>query len=202
MKTLLSPPSFDDVLRLLRAWRLWLFGALLGGLLGLAAYAVFPPNFRARASISVDFNVEQTWPNLPDREIFYFLDREARKLEEIAWSDEVLAAVSQESGLDVAALRDGTLTLSQPSDGGWHFYADSADSALAAKMASAWARAFTAKIHTSAAQFNAALEVTPTQIEDIPFARAVPRGAYALAGASLTLALLAFWLLAGKMQAK
>ncbi|GAB4502533.1 MAG: hypothetical protein Fur0035_20870 [Anaerolineales bacterium] len=191
MKNLLAPPTFDDVFRLLRAWRLWLFGALLGGLLGLAAYALFPPNFRARASVSVDFNVEQTWPSSPDREIFYFLDRETRKLEEIAWSDEVLTAVASQSGLELSALRAGVLTLSQPADGGWHFYADSADAALAAKMASAWAQAFAAAAQTAAPQYA----IRPSQVENLPLARAAARGTYALAGAALAAAALALWAL-------
>lgn len=191
MKNLLSPPAFDDFLRLLRAWRLWLLGGLLGGLLGLVFYAAFPPAYRARASVSVDFNVEQTWPALPDREIFYFLDREARKLQEIAWSDEVLAAVSQASGLQVATLRQQTLTLSQPADGAWHFYAVSADSARAEKMAALWAQNFAAAAQAAAPQYT----ISATQLENLPTARAATSGQYALAGAALGLALLALWAL-------
>lgn len=191
MKNLLAPPSFDDFLRLLRAWRLWLLGALLGGLLGLAVYTIFPPGYRARASVSVDFNVEQTWPNSPDREIFYFLDRETRKLQELAWSDEVLQQVAGQTEIPLRVLRSGALTLSQPADGAWHFYADSADAASAEKMASAWAQAFAAAAQSSAPQYGFA----PSQTENLPAARAQPRGSYALAGAALGLAALAFWAL-------
>ena len=129
------------------------------------------------------------------RSNFYFLDREARKLVELAWADDTLQAVADESGLDVATLRSGVLTLSQPSDGGWRFYADSPDSGLAAKLAAAWARAFTVKAQESADRFTPYLEITPTQVENLPVTRAVPLGTYALAGAGLGLVLLAFWAL-------
>jgi hypothetical protein len=195
MQTLLNPPTFDDLYRLLRAWRLWLLGALLGGLLGMAVYAVFPPEYRARATVMVDFNVEQSWTEIPDREVFYFLEREARKLAELAWADDTLQSVADDAGLDVTLLRNGTLTLSQPSDGGWHFYADSADAALAAKLAGAWAEAFTVKAGASADQFSPYLVITPTQTQNLPVVRAAPLGTYALAGAGLGLALLAFWAL-------
>jgi pimeloyl-ACP methyl ester carboxylesterase len=195
MKTLLSPPSFDDLYRLLRAWRFWLVGALLGGLLGMAVYAIFPPDYRARATVMVDFNVEQSWTDIPDREVFYFLERETRKLVELAWADDVMRFVADENGLDIPTLRSGALILSQPSDGGWHFYADSADAALAAKLAGDWARAFTRKAAASADQFTPYLVITPTQTQNLPVNRAIPLGTYALAGAGLGLVLLASWVL-------
>jgi len=195
MNTLGTSPTFDDLLRLLRAWRVWLLGALLGGLLGMAVYAIFPPEYRARATVMVDFNVEQSWAEIPDREVFYFLDREARKLVELAWADDTLQTVADESGLDVATLRSGVLTLSQPSDGGWHFYADSANASLAAKLAAAWARAFTVKAQESADQFTPYLEITPTQTENLPVTRAAALGTYALAGAGLMIFILAIWIL-------
>lgn len=142
VKTFLSPPSFYDLLRLLRAWRFWLAAAMLGGLLGAAWYSVFPPEYRARATVVIDFNAEQSWPNSPDNELFYFLDREARKLEEVAWADATLQKVADETGFNPLELRTIKLELSQPQDGGWHFYATDPDSVVAAKLASAWAEAF------------------------------------------------------------
>lgn len=195
MNNLLAPPTFNDLYRLLRAWRLCLVGGLLGGLLGMAAYALVPPDYRARATVVVDFNVEQSWAEIPDREVFYFLEREARKLAELAWADDVMQAVADGNGLDVTTLRAEALTLSQPSDGGWHFYADSADDALAAKLAGDWAEAFAAKATASAGQFSPYLVITPTQTKNLPATRAVPLGTYALAGAGLGLVLLAFWAL-------
>ncbi len=195
MNLLLTPPTISDLLRLLRAWRLWLLGATLGGLLGLAVYSIFPPHYRAQATVLVNFNVEQSWPNLPDREVFYYLDRQSRQLEEIAWSDAVLAQVAESSGTAETLLRREVLTLSQPADGGWHFYADSAEASLAAQTASAWAESFTTQAQSATPQFDAWLEVTPTQIKNLPVTRSVPIGSYALAGAGFSLALLALWAL-------
>jgi len=50
-----------------------------------------------------------------DREQFYYLERETRKLEEIAWSDSVLNQVaSQVKDVTVDQMRGGKLQLSQP----------------------------------------------------------------------------------------
>ncbi len=168
MNNLFPPPTFDDILRLLRAWRLWLAAALLGGLLGAGWYSVFPPEYRARATIVVDFNAEQAWPVDSDKELFYYLEREARKLEEVAWADDTLQKVAEETGFSVLELRTAKLELSQPRDGAWHFYAYDPDSLVAAKMASAWAESFAAQTRAgiqTALELDAArkaLEATPT----------------------------------------
>ncbi len=146
MKTLLSPPSFNDLLRLLRAWRFWLLGVLLGGLLGAAIYIVAPPAYRARATVVISFNLEKAWPVDSDKELFYYLERESRKVEEVAWADATLQPVADETGFSLAQLRSGNLELSQPKDGAWHFYASDPQAAVAVKLASAWAGAFHAQI--------------------------------------------------------
>jgi hypothetical protein len=145
MKTLLAPPSQDDLIRLLRAWRFWMLGALIGGLLGMAFYYVNPPEYRARATVVVSFNMEKAWENKPDNQLFYYLDRESRKLVELAWSDATLQQVADKTGFAVTILRSGKLELSQPQDGGWHFYASDPSAETSARLAAAWAEAFTAQ---------------------------------------------------------
>jgi hypothetical protein len=103
-----------------------------------AAVAGSPPPFRAQATVNVDFNLEQAWPQETDRQQFYYLERESRKLEELAWSDDVMSQLSSEFVIPVEDLRGGKLQLSQPAEAGWHFYADNVDSQTAASIAS-WA---------------------------------------------------------------
>ncbi len=146
MKTLLAPASMNDVIRLLRAWRFWVLGALIGGLAGTAFYFVSPPDYRARATVVVSFNMEKAWPNKPDNELFYYLERESRKVEEVAWSDATLQQVAGQTNLTVAELRSGKLELSQPQDGGWHFYASDPSQKTANELATAWAQVFTAQV--------------------------------------------------------
>ena len=98
MPWLFSPPSMDDLIRLLKAWRFWSVGALIGALLGTAFYYLAPPPYRAHAIVLVDFNLEQAWPEETDRQQFYYLERETRKLQEIAWSDLVLGLVAEDVG--------------------------------------------------------------------------------------------------------
>lgn len=168
MNNLFATPTFDDLLRLLRAWRFWLAAALLGGLLGAGWYSVFPPEYRARATVVVDFNAEQAWPVDSDKELFYYLEREARKLEEVAWADDTLQKVAEETGFSTLELRAAKLELSQPRDGAWHFYAYDPDSVLAVKLASAWAESFAAQTRAgiqTAFELDAArkaLEANPT----------------------------------------
>src|SRR5215211_9519161 len=98
MHWLFSPPSIDDLIRLLKAWRFWSVGALIGALLGAGLYYVVPPPYRAHATVLVDFHLEQAWPEETDRQQFYYLERETRKLEEIARSDMVLGMVADRTG--------------------------------------------------------------------------------------------------------
>lgn len=143
MRWLLIPPSSEDFARLLKAWRFWVLGSLVGALLGAGSYFLFPPAYRAQATVVVDFNLEQAWPQETDRQLFYYLERETRKLVEVAWSDATMEIVATKVGdVPVGEFRSGKLLLSQPGEGGWHFWADDEDSARAAKLAATWAEAF------------------------------------------------------------
>ena len=57
MTHLLTPPTLEDLIRLLKAWRFWMFGALVGALIGAAVYYADPPPFRAQATVNVEFNL-------------------------------------------------------------------------------------------------------------------------------------------------
>src|SRR4030095_10282760 len=155
MKLLFSSPSMDDVIRLLKALRVCALGALVGGLMGMAVFYVAPPPYRAHAVVLVDFNLEQAWPQETDRQQFYYLERETRKLEELAFSDTVLDEVAQiNPGLTLQELRrDEKLSLSQPAEGGWNFYVDDVDAQRAASLATAWANVFVqeVQVHTASA---------------------------------------------------
>jgi capsular polysaccharide biosynthesis protein len=190
----LSSPSPDDFIRLLKAWRFWLLGAILGALIGAAFFYIAPPSYRARATVNVDFHLEQAWPQNTDREQFYYLERETRKLEEIAFSDTVLNTVaSQVSGVTVQQLREQKLQLSQPGNGGWHFFADDGNSQKATVLASAWATAFAQAVQVQTANPSSGLEqfitAAPTQVEDLAAHRSVGLSIYLLTGAIVFLAL-------------
>ena len=192
MSSLFSPPSLDDLIRLLKAWKFWVLGAVLGALLGAAAYYIVPPTYRARATVNVDFNLEQAWPQETDRQQFYYLERESRKLEEIAWSDDVMQTLSTGLLVPVEELRGGKLDLSQPAEAGWHFYAEDRDPERAEDLASTWALLFEEKVRediSSAAGLNSFIEVDATQTEDIPLERSTSLSSYLLKGAILFLAL-------------
>ena len=185
VRFLLVPPSPEDLARLLRAWRLWLFAALLGALLGAAVYLIAPPPYRARATVNVDFNLEQAWPKDTDRQQFYYLERESRKLEEIAWSDPVMLAVAEgQPDLTVESLRLHKLMLSQPAEAGWHFYADDPDPERAAALASRWAQAFVAEVESQIGSggINEFVKLEATQVQHLPAERRAPLAPYLLAG--------------------
>lgn len=180
------PPSLPDVIRLLRAWHIWLLAALLGALIGAAIYFVAPPPYRARATVNVDFNLEQAWPQETDRQQFYYLERETRKLEEIAWSDAVLQKVAGVDGkVTVRELREGKLLLSQPAEAGWHFYADDKDAQRAETLASAWAHSFAdeAQANVRAQEgLNSFIKIEVSQAANLPRQRSAPLSAYLLVG--------------------
>jgi hypothetical protein len=185
MNLLFSSPSLDDLVRLLKAWRLWVMASLVGALLGGALFAIAPPPYRARATVNVDFNLEEAWPQDTDRQQFYYLERETRKLEEVAWSDEVMRVVADASGLEVSVLRKDVLQLSQPAEAGWHFYAHDRDRAQAETLAGTWAIAFTEQAQADIGEqegLNEFIRVDPAQVDDLPVSRSVSRSTYMLSG--------------------
>lgn len=194
MNHLLTPPSLDDLIRLLKAWRFWMLGAALGALLGAAVYFVAPPPYRAKATVNVDFNLEEALPTDTDRQHFYYLERESRKMEEIAWSDELMNQLSAEFVFSAEELRGGKLQLSQPAEAGWHFYADDADPRTADALASAWATAFVSKVQADieAGNINELVRLEATQAKNLPKERSIPLSGYLLAGAVGLLTLAAF----------
>jgi hypothetical protein len=195
-KWLLRAPTYAEFLGLLAAWRVWLLGAVAGGLLALLIYAFAPPPFRAQATVLVDHNVEDVIPvEAADRERFYYLQQENDKLIEIAWSDEVLQAVSAQSGLALADLRGGVLRLSQPGDGGWHFLADSRDPQEAAAIASAWAESFYAALQQGGAGISPVLESSLAESVDLPVSRSISSGVYIFFGGLVGVACLALGVL-------
>ena len=187
MTWLFSPPSLDDLIRLLKAWRFWSLGALIGVLIGAAIYYIAPPPYQARATVLMDFNLEEAWPQETDRQHFFYLEREARKLEEIASSDVVIQAVAENAGgITVDELRDKKLELSQPAEGGWHFYAIDRDLQRAEQLASVWAQAFAEQVSQnikSSEGLNSFIQVDVTQSENLPVERSVSLSEYLLTGA-------------------
>ena len=191
MKLLFSSPSLDDLIRLLKAWRCWSVGALLGGLIGAGVFYIVPPPYRAHAVVLVDFNLEQAWPQETDRQQFYYLERETRKLEELAHSDVVMGAiVAANPNVTTQELRNGMLLLSQPVEGGWNFYVDDADPARGASIANAWVSAFVNQVQTQTASadgLNAFIEASLTRSASTAVERSVPQSLYIFVGAFIFL---------------
>jgi hypothetical protein len=163
---LLYMDSHDSLVRVLRSWRLWILGAVIGALVATAFYQIAPPPYRARAVVVVDYNLEEVWQIPPTRQ-FYFLGRESRKLQELAWSDETMQLLAAEVGeFTVSELRDEVLYLSQPHDGAWHFFADHPDPDHAEQVAAAWAKIFVQQAY-DAVEISAELELMRQEIPRI-----------------------------------
>jgi capsular polysaccharide biosynthesis protein len=182
MSFIFTSPSLDDFIRLLKAWRFWVLGAILGSAIGAAVYYTIPPPYRAKATVNVDFNFEEAFPENTDRQDFYYLEREARKMEELAWSDDVLSQLDA----PIEELRDGKLILSQPAEAGWHFYADDDNPQIAEELASTWANAFVDKVQAEIqfGNINEFVKLEVTQSTGLPDERSVPLSNYLLTGAS------------------
>lgn len=164
---LVSEESTDKMIRVLFSWRLIFLGAFIGVLLGLLVYRIFPPDFRAQATVNVDQNLEEAWVYFPDRQLFHFLERETLKLEEIAWSDETLnKVVAEVSGFSLTDLRSGVLYLSYPEDGPWHFQALHPQAEVAQALASTWAKAFS-ETAWAAVEISPALEQARDELENL-----------------------------------
>ena len=146
----------------------------------------------------VDFNLEAAFPQDTDRQYFYYLERETRKLEEIAYSDSVMNQLSSEFGIPVDELRGGKLELSQPAEGGWHFYATDETVRQAVGIASTWARLFTDEVNKKAAAsdgLNPFIRADMAQVENLPSERSLSLSTYLLIGAIGFLAVSAFGVL-------
>lgn len=193
MNYLFSSPSLEDLIRLFKAWRFWVFGSLIGALLGAAVYFVAPPPYRARAVVNVDFNLEESFPGNDDRQDFYYLERESRKMVELALSDEVLTSLN----VPMQDFRDGRLSLSQPAEAGWHFFADDENPQKAEELASAWANAFVKKAQAEieAGNLNEFIKLEVTQSANLPKERSIPLSTYLLVGATGFLLLAVFFVL-------
>lgn len=195
-KWLLKPPVSGDFLRLMQAWRVWVGGAVLGALVATAIFLVLPPPFRARATVLVDFNVEQAMPpNNSDRQVFFYLQRESDILIEIAWADSTLAPVSIKTGIPIADLRNNRLNLTQSGIGGWRFFADAKDPGLATTIASAWADSFYQAMQVKDPGISPFLRTSLTQSESLPVQRTVSIGIYIILGATIGAILLALLML-------
>ena len=199
MHWLFSPPSIDDLARLLKAWRFWSIGALVGALIGAAIYYIAPPPYRAHATVLVDFNLEQAWPKDTDRQQFYYLERETRKLEEIAWSDAVMEMITKTNNdITTQELRSDKLSLSQPAEGGWHFYADDENPERAAALASSWAQVFVEQVRSQIGTtegLNSFIEATPTQTAQLPRDRSLSISTYLFVSAFAFLSIASFFVL-------
>jgi uncharacterized protein involved in exopolysaccharide biosynthesis len=199
MKFIFFPPSLDDLIRLLKAWRFWSLGALIGGSIGAAVYFIAPPPYRTHATVLVDFNLEQAWPQETDRQQFYYLEREVRKLEEIAFSDAVMESIVETNqNVTMQELRAGKLSLSQPAEGGWHFYVEDENPERAAALASLWVQVFAGQVRDQVATangLNSFIEATVTQSAQLPIERSLPISTYLFVGALAFLAVGSFFVL-------
>ena len=96
-----------------------------------------------------------------------------------------MQVVAEAGDVDVSTLREDVLSLSQPAEAGWYFYADDRSATRAEILASIWALTFTDQAQADmAAQvgLNSFVRVDAAQVENLPVYRSVSLGAYLLAG--------------------
>ncbi|HAX71141.1 MAG TPA: hypothetical protein DCY14_16120, partial [Anaerolineae bacterium] len=110
-----------------------------------------------------------------------------------ALSDEVLTSLN----VPMQDLRDGRLSLSQPAEAGWHFFADDENPQKAEELASAWANAFVEKAQAEieAGNLNEFIKLEVTQSANLPKERSIPLSTYLLVGATGFLLLAVFFVL-------
>lgn len=133
--------------RVLLSWRLWILGAILGAILGVVLSFVLPKRYETFATVIVDHNREQAWMNVTDKSIAYYYDIENRKLEAIAFGDDVLQEiVNKIPSVSVVELRDGMLRVVKQYDGIWELHAVSDDAQISQDVAKVWAEAFTEEV--------------------------------------------------------
>jgi hypothetical protein len=90
------------------------------------------------------------------------------------------------------------LLLSQPAEGGWHFYAQDEDPERAAAIASTWSQSFVEQVRLRSGLLegpNEYIEATRTQVAQVPRARSVPISTYLFVGAIVFLAISSFFVL-------
>ncbi len=159
--------STEQVFKILFSWRLYLVGAILGAALGYVFYSIFPPVYRAQATVVIDQNTEEAWVYFPDRQLFHYLQRETQKLEEVAWANETLQLTAEKlEGITIEDLQEGLLILSYPEDGPWHFYGLHPDAEIAQDIASAWAQSFATQAWKGI-EISPELEAARSELENI-----------------------------------
>jgi capsular polysaccharide biosynthesis protein len=163
-----DPPQITGLIKILQAWRILLVAFLLGGFIGAGAYSLFTPPYRAQTIVVIDQNLERSFTAMAtDRDIFYFLERETSRLEELVWSDAVLQQVADRVGnVTVDQLRNKVLQLSEPSDGGWRLYAIDKNPDRAKLIANTWADVFETET-LKGVQIAAALETAQNQLKTL-----------------------------------
>jgi hypothetical protein len=109
-----------------------------------------------------------------------------------------MQVVADANGIDVSMLRDNVLSLSQPAEAGWRFYADDQDAVRAEALASSWAITFTEMAQSEMGDqvgLNSFVRVDAAQVENLPVYRSVSLGTYLISGSIGCLALSALLVL-------